>query len=244
MTSRPLARIVEHLVLGPLPRSADDPLGPVAQDPDDARDVACDLTAPDDVCSPPTPEPRDLEPPDVSTGTSTGGGFGTLLVVLLVAALVAFLVWLVLALLRQRRAGDEDEVDEELDEDLDEPVERRVVDHERPPDTWRSAAEEHRHAGRYRQAIRCEYRALVGDLARAGIVDEIPGRTSGEERVQLAELAPQVAPDFDAAADIFDEAWFSDHEVGSDHDQRFLAAERVVLDAVLTGATPRRRSER
>ena len=45
-------------------------------------------------------------------------------------------------------------------------------------------------ARRFRDAIRCRYRALVGDLARRGMIDEIPGRTSGEERVQMAAAAP------------------------------------------------------
>ena len=75
-----------------------------------------------------------------------------------------------------------------------------------------------------------EYRALVGDLARAGYVDEIPGRTSGEERAQVAEIAPRlgeagraVSSEFDVAADTFDVAWFDDGVVTRGDDERFLA---------------------
>lgn len=215
-----------------------DPLGPVGRDPDDVRDIACDLTAPGEVCSPPEPEP--FVPPSgpVSTGgnTGVGFGFGNLLVILLVAAVVAAIVLLVLRFLRDRPDDDGDEDDDDLDSDLDELLERRRIDHARPPDRWRAAAAEHRGAGRFRDAIRCEYRALVGDLARAGLVDEIPGRTSGEERRQLAELAPAVAADFDTAADRFDEAWFSELPVGSAEDADFLAAAEAVLSAVFGGS--------
>ncbi len=221
--------------------SPDDPFGPVDQDPDLARDVACDLTVADAVCNPPEPEP--FEPREFDTGTNLGGGGfggGTLLVVLLVAVLAAFLVWLLVTIWRNRRPADDDVEDEDLDEDLDADVTARQVDHERPPDRWRRAAGDHRAAGRYRDAIRCEYRALVGDLARAGVVDEIPGRTSGEERVQLAELAPTVSADFDTAADLFDEAWFDDGPVDAADDERFVDASKAVLDVVLVGAVSRR----
>ncbi len=238
MISR-LATAAWSLVM--LPRATDDPLGPVGQDPDTARDIACELTVADSVCSPPEPfEP----PPDViPNGPSVGGGGfgpGTLLVVLLVLALVAFVGWLVVAIVRNRGTAADEVEDDELDIELDESVEQRVVDRERPPTTWRSAAADHRAGGRFRDAIRCEYRALVGDLARAGVVDEIPGRTSGEERAQVAELAPGVAPDFATAADLFDEAWFNDVGVGAGDDERFVTASRAVLDAVLAGATGRR----
>lgn len=217
-----------------------DPLGPTGQDPDAARDLACELTAADDLCFPPEPEPF---VPSTRPASSTGGdafGLGDLLVVALVIALVLVIVWLLVTIVRNRVAADDEEEPEDVDDDLDAPVEDRVVDRERPPDTWRAAAAEHRAAGRYRDAIRCEYRALVGDLARAGLVDEIPGRTSGEERRQLAELAPAVAADFARAADRFDEAWFAATPIGRDDDERFLEAARSVLGAVLAGSVPGR----
>lgn len=107
-------------------------------------------------------------------------------------------------------------------------------------------AQEHRDRAEYRESIRCQYRALVGDLARAGFVDEIPGRTSGEERTQVAELAPRrnvaergVVEAFSIAADTFDTAWFDDGVVVAADDERFLAAERTVLDAVLAPSSGR-----
>ncbi len=211
-------------------RSVDDPLGPVDQQPDGPRDLACDLTASDTQCSPPEPDdpPIDFDPPsNLGGGDAAASGLGTLLVVLLVAALVAVVAWIVVSMLRNRSSSDDDLDD--LDEELDDVVDERIVDVERPPDSWRRAAAEHRASGRFRDSVRCEYRALVGDLARAGHVDEIPGRTSGEERDQVRALAPGVAPSFDEAADIFDGAWFDDAVVTATDDQHFVEASATVL---------------
>ncbi len=201
--------------------------------PDDARDAACEATAGRTVCE--AAEPREVDPPNFEPGSASGGGgaLGLVLVIILVALLVAALAWLVTAWwsgqsVSSSRDGDGDDLDEDVDEELAE----RIIDHDSPPERWRRSAAEHRSAGRYRDAVRCEYRALVGDLARAGLVDEIPGRTSGEERVQIAELAPPVAGDFERAADLFDEAWFNDDEVLASHDERFVAASGAVLGMV------------
>ena len=228
-----------------------DPLGPTDIDPDDARDRACDVTTTRQICNPAAPEPRD-QPSDAPNFSDPGVGagfFGQLLVLLLVVALVVAVAWLVVRWLdgsggRRSRAGDEDSID--VDEAVDDAVDARIIDHETSPDRWRRLAAQARDAGDHREAVRCQYRALVGDLARSGYVDEIPGRTSGEEREQVAEIAPrlgeigqEVARQFDVAADTFDEAWFDDREVTSVEDQRFLAAERVVLDVALSGAGKR-----
>jgi hypothetical protein len=207
----------------------------VSLDPDEVRDVACAVTAGSDVCETAAPreiEPVDFDPPNVGGGG--GGGGGIVLVVLLVAVVVAGLVWLVRAWFAGRSAAndDGDSGHDDLDEDRDEEVAERIIDHETPPDRWRRSAAEHRAAGRFRDAIRCEYRGLVGDLARAGFVDEIPGRTSGEERAQIAELAPHVLHDFGTAADLFDQAWFNDDAVVAEHDERFVSASTAVLGSV------------
>lgn len=228
-----------------------DPLGPTDIDPDDARDRACDVTSTGRICNPAAPDPPEPpadvpDPPDPGVGA---GFFGQVLVALLIVALVVAIVWLVMQWLEGsgRRGGDGDDAEiGDVDESVDEVVDARIVDHETPPDRWRRLAAEARDAGDHREAVRCQYRALIGDLARAGYVDEIPGRTSGEERDQVAEIAPRlgdvgrdVARQFDVAADTFDEAWFDDRAVTEADDQRFLAAERGVLDVVLTGVGKR-----
>ncbi|MEP1126032.1 MAG: DUF4129 domain-containing protein [Ilumatobacter sp.] len=235
-----------------------DPLGPTDIDPDDTRDRACDATSVGRICNPPDPDPaRPPDTPDLATTNSGAGFFGQVLVALLVLALIVALVWIVMNRLEgsRSRAGDGDDGEAlDVDEAIDEVVDSRIIDRETPPDRWRRLAQEARSAGDHREAVRCQYRALIGDLARAGYVDEIPGRTSGEEREQVAEIAPRlgdlgrdVARQFSAAADTFDQAWFDDGEVTASDDERFLAAERAVLDVVLTPAgkrTGRSRNER
>ncbi|MFK7919910.1 MAG: hypothetical protein AB8G14_17680 [Ilumatobacter sp.] len=225
---------------------AADPLGPSDVNPDDARDRACEVTSTRRICNPSAPEPPPSDAPDVPNPGAGAGLFGQALVVLLVAALVVAVAWLVMRWLSGEGSGtergDDDEISD-VDEAIDEQVDARVIDRETPPDRWRRHAGEARARGDFREAVRCQYRGLVGDLARAGFVDEIPGRTSGEERAQVAEIAPrlgasgdEVSAWFDRTADLFDAAWFDDDEVSADDDQRFLAAERPVLDAVLSNA--------
>lgn len=205
-----------------------------APDPDTVRDIACQVTSSNDVCFPEVPDPPDPPSPPISDAAAGGGTLGTLLVIVLVAVLVAAIAWLLYRMVVDRRRADDDDGDDDVDEDLEGAgaSDARIVDAERPPDRWRRAAEEHRRAGDFREAIRCEYRALVGDLARAGIVDEIPGRTSGEERRQLAELAPGVAAEFGDAADRFDAAWFDTAPVDRADDEAFRVSATAVLAVV------------
>lgn len=224
-----------------------DPFGPTDVDLDQVRDAACEVTAPSRVCDPPEPNLDDLPTPDFPDPGAPIGGLGLLgqlLVVVLAAALVLALAWLAVRWYRSRDVGGEDDGDDlDRDEEIDEPIGARVIDHETPPERWRRLASDHRDAGRFRESIRCEYRALVGDLARAGYVDEIPGRTSGEERDQVARIADEriegnraVSEAFDVAADTFDVAWFDDTVVSRDDDERFRTAQDAVLGVVLAGS--------
>jgi hypothetical protein len=211
-----------------------DPLGPVDQDPDAVREEACKLVSKDaSVCSPAAP-PKPA---------GDGGGRGIdlsivslLLWVLLIAAVAALLFLLVRwfiarqgggkAARRRSTDGEDDDVDL---------VERDAVavDRSREPTNWRAEAEEHRRAGRYRDALRCRYRALVGDLARRGLIDEIPGRTTGEERAQLRRATPTAASPFNSAADLFDDAWYGHVVVDAADDDHFQLLERDVLETVV-----------
>ncbi|MCY7299705.1 MAG: DUF4129 domain-containing protein [Ilumatobacteraceae bacterium] len=206
----------------------DDPLGPVNQDPDAVREEACKLVSKDtSVCSAPTPP----KPPKVDDG----GGFdlsivSLLLWVLLIAAVVGLVYMLVrwAATKSGRIAARKKSV---VGDDEGDIVERDAVavDRSREPVNWRSEAEQHRLAGRYRDALRCRYRALVGDLARRGLIDEIPGRTTGEERAQLGLVTPAASAPFNCAADLFDGAWYGHEDVDAADDDHFQALERDVL---------------
>ena len=214
---------------------SDDPLGqPVPQDPDAVREQACKLVSKNKlVCSPPKPP----SPPSTHSGNLDLSWMSMILWVLLIAAVVGLLYLLARAIInrtggsrRSRTTTDDTDDDEDI-------VERDAVavDRSREPFNWRTEAEEHRRAGRYRDALRCRYRALVGDLARRGLIDEIPGRTTGEERAQLRRVTPQASKPFNSAADLFDGAWYGHLDVDAQDDDRFQEFERDVL-ATATGA--------
>jgi hypothetical protein len=203
-----------------------DPLGPVDQDPDQVRETACKLVAPDLICSPPKPRPS--KPPSGDTGWLDA------LAWLVLAVLIGVLIWLAVRAVQQfvgpsrpkkakskRKATAQEPID-----DLGEVV---AVDWSRSPQQWRAEADEHRQAGRWRDSMRCRYRALVGDLARRGLIDEIPGRTSGEERTQLTAVVSAAHEPFSAAADLFDDAWFGNRAVGPSDDDELRRYEAEVL---------------
>lgn len=205
-----------------------DPLGPVDQDPDAVREEACKLVSKEtSVCSAAKPP----KPPKVDGGSGLDLSIVSLLLwVLLIAAVVGLLYMLLrwAATKSGRSLARRKPVEVDGDGDV---IERDAVavDRSREPTNWRSEAEQHRLAGRYRDALRCRYRALVGDLARRGLIDEIPGRTTGEERAQLRRVTPAASPPFNSAADLFDGAWYGRSDVDAADDDRFQALERDVL---------------
>lgn len=208
----------------------DDPFGPVDHDPDRIRENACRLLSPDLVCAPPSSTPR--RPPNLGWLDVV---FRALVLVAIVALAVG-LVYLIVRVLmshsprrprRRRRRQAAIQGDDDTEREIG-PV--RSNDPRRHPREWRAEADEHRRAGRYRDALRCRYRALVGDLARAGVIDEIPGRTTGEERAQMGATVAAAAP-FRRAADLFDDAWFGDAVVDDADVQAMEVLEHEVIAA-------------
>jgi hypothetical protein len=105
-----------------------------------------------------------------------------------------------------------------------------AVERRRTPAEWRAEAAEREAAGEWRAALRCRYRALVGDLAQRGIVPDIAGRTAGEYRVDVGRALPPVAPDFAGATELFERAWYGDIATGPAESEQFRALEERVLD--------------
>jgi len=215
--------------------AAPDPVDPgvldtVAQNPDDVREQACRIVeATPSVCSPPT----------TTIAKPSGGGvdlsfLGVLFWVLLILGVVLLLYAVMRAFDRRSPRTRRARAKRSSSHDEDDEIETGFVqiDRSREPTDWRSEAETHRRAGRFREALRCRYRALVGDLARRGLIDEIPGRTTGEERAQLRDVRPAAGAPFDAAADLFDDAWYGHAAVDAAADDRFQALEREVLAGV------------
>ncbi len=97
---------------------------------------------------------------------------------------------------------------------------------------WRAEADERERAGDWRGGLRCRYRALVAELAERGLVDEVPGRTAGEYRREVADAVPVAAVDFAGATELFELAWYGHRVTGADDAVRFDA----LAGRVLTGA--------
>lgn len=105
-----------------------------------------------------------------------------------------------------------------------------AVEARRSPVEWLVEAERHEASGDWRQALRCRYRALVAELAGRRLLRDQPGRTAGEHRADLAAAAPDRAPAFAGATELFEQAWYGHRPTGPDESARFqeLAAEVLV----------------
>ena len=95
---------------------------------------------------------------------------------------------------------------------------------------WLADAEAAEAAGRWRDGLRCRYRALVAGLADRGVVEEVPGRTAGEYRADVRQALPAAATEFAGATDLFERAWYGDRATGPEERERFGALAGRVLE--------------
>ena len=208
--------------------SDDSGLGPSAQDPAAVHQTACKVL--DVPCTTDASTSSAVSP---GSGGANVGGPLTLFFYLVLLAVLIGIIYLIVRAVRGR--GEADETRETVEEVQQTPT---IIDRSTEPDQWRARAAEMVAAGRYREALRCRYRALVGDLARRGLLDEIPGRTTGEERAEFSANGSPAQQQFNEATDLFDEVWYGDEPAGIDEHDRFVECEREVLAA--TAGRPRR----
>lgn len=157
--------------------------------------------------------------PSVSFGGGGGGpGFlGDLVTLALLAGIVVLLVLLVRALMRRVRVEKPEKLDDlsiELEDGRD-------------ASDWRSEAERLEAAGQWREAMRARYRELVRSLIEDGVLDDLPGRTTGEYRFEYVKARPTNASPFGALTDLFEGVWYGGIDTDASDNQRFrqLAAE-------------------
>lgn len=168
----------------------------------------------------------DSEP---SVGAPPTGGAGALvnLVVwiLIVALAVGVLLIVVQAIRRRVRRGKSAAPDAEI----------LLADAERTVSEWEALAERYEAAGEWKEAMRCRYRELVARLVECRAVDPMPGRTTGELRVDMAASSAGVADAFGEASELFEQPWYADARTGAAQNARFRELAKVVVD----GARPR-----
>jgi hypothetical protein len=102
----------------------------------------------------------------------------------------------------------------------------------RPPADWLAEADACAHRGDFRGALRARYRALVAELSARGLVEEVPGRTTGEYRRAVTSNLPGAASVFGQATDLFERAWYGDAVTTAEDDGRF----RSLVSETLAGA--------
>jgi hypothetical protein len=147
-----------------------------------------------------------------------GSAFGAVGWVL-IALLVGVAVFMLSRLRRTSRVAGDD-VGYEFD-----------LEDRRPPKEWVADAERFESRGEWKHALRCRFRALLGDLILIGTVRDLPGRTTGEYRLEVRRNAPGAAAAFSDASRLFEEAWYGDEPTGPEENQRFQALPRQAVDA-------------
>ena len=145
-------------------------------------------------------------------GIGGGPGFlGDLIGLLVFGGVILVLVVLVRAFLRRRRP-DRDEATDDLSIELEDG--RAAVD-------WRTDAERFEAAGEWREAMRARYRELVSALVEAGVLADVPGRTTGEYLVEYTHALPHGREAFDALTRLFEGVWYGGRLTGRDDNEEF-----------------------
>ena len=102
----------------------------------------------------------------------------------------------------------------------------------RPPADWLAEAAACEARGDWRGSQRARYRALVAEFARRGLVEEIPGRTTGEYRSEVAVNVPAAAGAFGGATELFELAVYGHGDAGPAEASELRAlAERALEEA-------------
>ena len=94
---------------------------------------------------------------------------------------------------------------------------------------WLAEAAAAEAQGRWREAVRCRYRALLASLAAAGLVEEVAGRTAGEYLAAVSADVPRAARAFTDATRRFEDAWYAATSVTNDDVHAFEEASRKTL---------------
>lgn len=167
-----------------------------------------------------------------TTVPSAGGGsaLGQLLLYLLLAVLVVILVWLLVRAARGRIRSTASDEPEDASARIEE---------ERAASEWRSDAARAEAEGRWKDAMRDRYRELVAGLMEARALPDVPGRTTGELRLDIVAHLPAMADRFSEACLLFELPWYADLPTGPDENARIRALSAEILAAGVAAKVPR-----
>jgi hypothetical protein len=205
-------------------------LPPPVHDPEAVRDLADRILAESRYDRPPKSIPDRIldwfgEQLGKILGSFAGSGFGTIVAWAVVVGAVSLVVYLIV---RYGRVGP-------LPRPLGQPSADVMVELTRTPTEWRADAAALEAEGRWKEGLRCRYRALVAELVRRGAIPEQAGRTAGEYVRDVAVSLPDAAPAMAAATELFEAVWYGDAATGAAEAERFATLDAQVL-AVRVGA--------
>lgn len=153
---------------------------------------------------------------DAATRATPGGPWGLLVLVLVAAAVVVAVRWRAGAV---RRAGG-----------VPAPL---FVGRPQTAAEHRAAADRAAAEGRFADAVRERFRAVVRRLEERGLLDERPGRTADEAAADAGRVLPGCAAELRAGAGLFDEVVYGRRGAEATADARLRA-----LDALVEAARP------
>lgn len=153
---------------------------------------------------------------DAATRATPGGPWGLLVLALVAAAVVVAVRWRAGAV---RRAGG-------APPPLFAGRPQTAAEH-------RAAADRAATEGRFADAVRERFRAVVRRLEERGLLDERPGRTADEAADDAALVLPGCGPGLRAGARLFDEVVYGRRPADATADARLRA-----LDAEVESARP------
>lgn len=139
--------------------------------------------------------------------TSPGGGLIGWVLLVAAAAIAGVVVWRILRRVRREPAAH----------DVVTAAQGATVD------DHLATARRAEAAGDLRAAVGARYRALVLDLIQRGVLDDVPGMTTGEIRSTVARRAPAEHDRVGRASDAFERVWYAREDAGPHH--------RVLRDA-------------
>jgi hypothetical protein len=148
----------------------------------------------------------------ITFGLGGGTGFlGNLVALALLAGIVFVLVLLARALLGHSRLPkrvEQDELSIELAEG-------------RAASDWQGDAERFEAAGQWAEAMRARYRELVRRLIDEGVLDDLPGRTTGEFRGEYVRARPGNAAPFVELTELFEAVWYGGADTDAADNRHF-----------------------
>jgi hypothetical protein len=107
----------------------------------------------------------------------------------------------------------------------------------RTSNEWERFAAELMRSGRFREAIRAWYHAVLVTLFRAGLLHYRKDRTNWEYAYALGPDLPW-RPGFVLATRTFEQVWYGRREAPSDAAEEFASDARVILEKVRGGSQP------